>query len=145
MKARLHHIGVAVRDIAAAAKELHDLFDYRIRSGLVHDPIQTAYVQFLQMEGDSSYVELVAPDGPNSKLVGALKRGGGLNHLCYATADIEGMCGELRAGGMVVIQEPVPATAFPGRRIAWLMGGGRILTELVEEGVERWSLKDEPA
>jgi methylmalonyl-CoA/ethylmalonyl-CoA epimerase len=144
MKPRLHHIGIAVRDIGVAAKELQDLLGYQVRSGVLHDPVQTAYAQFLQLEDDPSYVELVAPDGQNSKLVGALKRGGGLNHLCYATADIESTCEKLRAGGMVLIQEPVAGAAFPGRRIAWLMGGSRILTELVEDGVERWSLKDEP-
>ena len=32
----------------------------------------------------------------------------------------------------MVIQEPTPAVAFGGRRIAWLMGDDRVLTELVE-------------
>jgi catechol 2,3-dioxygenase-like lactoylglutathione lyase family enzyme len=138
MAPRLHHIGVAVRDIARAARELEEQFGYRRKSGVIHDPVQTAHAQFLQQDGDRSYVELVSPDGPHSKLVGALKRGGGLNHLCYATDDIDRMCRALSAGGMIVIQEPLPAAAFPGRRIAWLMGGTGILTELVEEGVDRW-------
>jgi methylmalonyl-CoA/ethylmalonyl-CoA epimerase len=61
-----------------------------------------------------------------------------LNHLCYAVDDIAAACVFLREKGMLVIQEPVPAVAFPGRRIAWLMGTGNMLTELVEDGVDAW-------
>lgn len=138
MGTRLHHIGIAVRDLPAAAREMEALLGYRIRSGVIHDPVQTAQVQFLQQEGDPACVELVTPDGPSSRLVGAIKRGGGLNHLCYAVDDIEAACRRLAEGGMLVIHEPVAAVAFPGRRIAWLMGGAGVLTELVEEGVDRW-------
>jgi methylmalonyl-CoA/ethylmalonyl-CoA epimerase len=138
MTTRLHHIGIAVRDLAATAQELSSLLGYRIRSGVIHDPVQTAHVQFLQQDGTPACLELVTPDGPASKLVGALKRGGGLNHLCYATPDIDATCRRLSEGGMLIIQEPVTAVAFPGRRIAWLMGGAGVLTELVEEGVDRW-------
>jgi methylmalonyl-CoA/ethylmalonyl-CoA epimerase len=135
---RIHHVGVAVRDIDAALKELADLYGYAACSPLIHDPVQTAFARFLRRPGERSCVELVTPDGPASRLAGALKRGGGLNHLCYAAADIVATCRRLREGGMVVIQEPVPAAAFPGRRIAWLMGVAGLLTELVEEGTDTW-------
>jgi methylmalonyl-CoA/ethylmalonyl-CoA epimerase len=138
MKLRLHHIGVAVRDIPTAVEDFSGPLGYRLCGPLVHDPVQTAFAQFLKLPEDSSYVELVAPDGPASKLQGALKRGGGLNHLCYAVDDIAAACVFLREKGMLVIQEPVPAVAFPGRRIAWLMGTGNMLTELVEDGVDAW-------
>jgi len=105
---------------------------------VIRDPIQTAFVQFLKMPCESVCLELVAPDGEGSKLVGALKRGGGLNHLCYATEDISATCALLREKGMVVIHWPVDTVAFPRRRIAWLMGSSRVLTELVDEGVDQW-------
>ena len=38
--------------------------------------MQTAYVQFLALAGESMFLELVAPDGPGSKLAHALARGG---------------------------------------------------------------------
>ena len=80
-------------------------------------------------------IELVAPDRPESKLNAAVKKGGGINHLCHSTADIESACQFLQSEGMVIIQEPTPAIAFGGRRIAWLMGDDRVLTELVERAV----------
>jgi methylmalonyl-CoA/ethylmalonyl-CoA epimerase len=138
MAMRLHHIGIAVPDIAAAVEEFVGAFGYDVVTGIIHDPVQTAMAQFLKRPGESSCLELVAPDGPGSKLVGALKRGGGLNHVCYATGDIETDCVVLRDKGLVVIHEPVDAVAFPGRRIAWLMGSSRVLTELVDEGEDAW-------
>jgi len=42
----------------------------------------------------------------------------------------------LRSGGFFLIAAPVPAVAFDGRRIAWLLGRDRSLVELVERGPE---------
>ena len=131
---KLHHIGILVKDIAAAACAYAKRFRYEVRSPVIHDPVQTAYVQFLALPGDSSFVEFVSPDGPDSKLSNALRKGGGLNHICYSTETIDSTCEELGAEGMHLIQAPVPAVAFPGRRIAWLMGRDGVLTELVERG-----------
>ena len=49
-------------------------------------------------------------------------------------ADIERACEQLREQSMMLIAPPVPAVAFGGRRIAWLMDGGCFLVELVEAG-----------
>jgi methylmalonyl-CoA/ethylmalonyl-CoA epimerase len=77
-------------------------------------------------------VELVAPDGPESKLINALRKGGGLNHLCYESDDLGRDCRELAAHAMLVLQPPLAAAAFAGRRIAWLMGRDGIPIELLE-------------
>ncbi len=79
-------------------------------------------------------MELVSPDGPKSKLTNAANKGGGLNHLCYATEDIEAECARLRAAGLLLVAPPVSSVAFGGRRIAWLMGKNQVLFELVERG-----------
>jgi methylmalonyl-CoA/ethylmalonyl-CoA epimerase len=133
---RLHHIGLAVADIADHPTTYAKRFGYIIRTGIIHDPIQTAYVQFLSLPGDSVYLEFVAPDGPDSKLTNAVNKGGGLNHLCYSTSDIEVACREMRKAGLVLLQAPVQAAAFQPRRIAWMMGVDRVPVELVERGKE---------
>ena len=133
MNAILHHIGILVSDIPEAAQLYVSRFGYRIVSEIIHDPVQTAYVQFLQGAEPAPLVELVVADGPQSKLAGALKRGGGLNHLCYRSEDIQHDCQVLTSQGMLLLQAPVPAAAFPGSRIAWLMAGDGIPIELVEE------------
>ena len=131
MDLELQHIGIMVKDIEKARQNYINL-GYKIKSQVVHDPVQTAYAQFLELTKGQPLVELVSPDGPESKLFNALKKGGGLNHLCYKTANIEASCDELRSSRMFLLQAPVKAVAFKGRQIAWLMGKDGIPIELVE-------------
>lgn len=136
MNLPLHHIGVAVKDIARATEDHRRRLGCEAVGEVFHDPVQTAYIQFLTVPGSNVLIELVAPDGPESKLSRAASRGGGLNHLCFSTDDIEATCRELREDGLFVIHEPTPAVAFAGRRIAWLLGDQWYLTELVERAPE---------
>jgi methylmalonyl-CoA/ethylmalonyl-CoA epimerase len=130
----LHHIGIAVAEIAPVTEAYTRMFGYTVESPVTHDPVQTAYVQFLRLPGEQSYLEFVAPDGPQSKLAAAVKKGGGLNHMCYGVRDIQAAVTHLRDAGLVLLCEPVAAVAFPGRRIAWLMGPDHVPVELVEQG-----------
>ena len=136
MDLRLHHFGIVVRDIAKAIVPYVTHCGYEERTGVIHDTTQTAYVQFLRRPGDTVLLELVAPDGPQSKLAGALERGGGFHHVCHSTPDIDGACATMRRAGFFLVMAPVPAVAFDGRRIAWLLGRDRSLVELVERGPE---------
>ena len=99
---------------------------------MVYDPLQTAHIQFLQLAGEPIYLELVAPDGPESKLANVLKRGGGLHHLCYSVDALEASIDHLEAHGMKLISDPKPGSALGGRRICWLLGESPPLIELVE-------------
>jgi methylmalonyl-CoA/ethylmalonyl-CoA epimerase len=132
MELNLHHIGIAVADIDTATADYRRRLRCELAGGRYHDPVQTALIQFLRLPGDSVLIELVAPDGPASRLSNAVRKGGGINHVCHSTPDIDEACRALSEEGMMVIQEPTPAVAFGGRRIAWLMGDDRVLTELVE-------------
>ena len=62
-----------------------------------------------------------------------MKKGGGINHICYEVQAIEDAVFILRDRMFVTIQAPVPAVAFNGRRIAWLMKRDYLLVELVEK------------
>jgi methylmalonyl-CoA/ethylmalonyl-CoA epimerase len=131
----MHHVGVAVADVAEKAA-FYCTLGYTIETPVIHDVTQQAYVQFLRFPGDRVYLELVQPDGPSSKLTRAVEKGGGLNHVCYSTDDIDEACATLRRRGLMIIAAPVPAVAFNGRRIAWLIGRDKLLTELVERGAD---------
>ncbi|MGH9452773.1 MAG: VOC family protein [Terriglobia bacterium] len=136
MTFRVHHLGVAVPNISQTAATYVKCFGYQIESEIIHDPLQQAHVQFLRLPDDRVYLELVQPDSSHSKLSHAIAEGGGLNHVCYAVDDMNAACATLRGRGMFLIAPPVPAVAFKGRRIAWLMGKDRVITELVERGKE---------
>ncbi len=129
---RLHHVGYATRDIDAIAPTYVARFGYELSTDVIHDPLQTALVQFLKLPNEQSYLEFVAPDGPESKLAAVVKRGGGLNHLCYTSGPLEDAIAELEAGEMKLISDPKPAVAFGGRRICWLIGTDLLPIELVE-------------
>jgi len=132
----LHHIGHAVPDIAPVLEFYIRNLGYEVRTPVIHDLTQTAYVQFLRLPGERVYVELVAPDGVESKLARAVRNGGGLNHLCYSVEDIELATEQLHQSGMMILSSPTPAVAFSGRRISWLLGDSSPLIELVEGGGE---------
>lgn len=98
----LHHIGIAVAEIAPATEAYTRMFGYVVESPVIHDPVQTAYVQFLRLPGGQSYLEFVAPDSPQSKLAAEAKRGSALNHMCYGVGDIYAAVAHLRDAGLVL-------------------------------------------
>jgi len=130
---KLHHIGVVVTQIDEC-RALYDFLGYQPHTPVIHDPIQTAYVQFLRLADADHYVELVAPDGPNSLLSAAAAKRLPLNHLCYATPDIIQTCNSLESDNWRLVSEPTPSVAFATRKIAWLISRTRLLIELVEQG-----------
>ena len=128
---RLHHVGHATKNIEASRAIYVQRYGYEICTPVIHDPLQTALVQFLRLPGDQTYLEFVAPDGSESILTGATTRGG-LNHLCYTCGPLEATIESLETTQMRLISEPKVAVAFGGRRICWLVGLDRIPIELVE-------------
>ena len=50
----LHHVGIAVPDIASAANRYRDRYGYEHASEPIHDPAQQAYVQFFRLPGDQT-------------------------------------------------------------------------------------------
>ncbi len=129
----LHHIGYAVKAIEPISDSYVTRFGYSVCTPVIHDPLQTALVQFLSLPGDRVYLEFVSPDGPDSRLANAVRKGGGLNHLCYIAGDLEKDADRLVENGMILISPPQPAVAFAGRRICWLMGDDMLPIELVEQ------------
>jgi methylmalonyl-CoA/ethylmalonyl-CoA epimerase len=136
----LHHIGFLVADISSAAADYESRFGYIVESPVIEDPTQTARVQFLRQPGAVHWLELISPNGPQSKLTKALQRGGGLHHLCYEVDDIERAAEHLRQQQMLPLGKANPATAFSGRLIAWFMDRGQMLVELVQAGAGDFSL-----
>ena len=128
----LHHIGYAVHSIPVAAETYCRTFGYTEATQIIHDPLQTALVQFLSLTGEPAFLELIAPDSPTSKLTQTAQKRPGLHHLCYTCGPIQQAIAHLRENGMLLFSDPKPATAFAGRPICWLMGKEGLLIELVE-------------
>ena len=131
-EARLHHLAVVVADIDRSAKVYCQLLGVRPTTQVVHDQKQKVYVQFLSGPalGDMQ-LELLSPDGDDSPVVSALKKGGGPNHLCFEVQDIDQALRKARKQGCRVICEPVEAAAMKNRQIAFVFTPDEQIVEFV--------------
>ena len=81
-------------------------------------PAEMAEVAFLPTGG--SEVELVRPTSDDSGLARFLeKRGPGMHHICLEVDDIEGMIAQLKARGVLLIDNE-PRTSPDGRKYAFI-------------------------
>jgi methylmalonyl-CoA/ethylmalonyl-CoA epimerase len=117
---RLHHTGVVVRDIKAHGEKCKSALGLSAKTEIFHDPIQRVLVQFWGGGESDSLVELIEPTGENSPVWRASRNGGGPEHLCYETDDIEGVLQQALDKGAALVQDLAPAVAFGGRRIAFV-------------------------
>jgi methylmalonyl-CoA/ethylmalonyl-CoA epimerase len=130
---RLHHLGFVVHQIQASApgfvRSLGAAWD-----GIVYeDPHQRVKVTFLETSGSDSKIELVEPASENSPVTRFLREhGGGLHHVCYEVEDLDRSLKDFRGRGAVIAKRPLPAVAFAGRRIAWVVTPEKLLVELLE-------------
>lgn len=118
--ATLHHVGIAVRSIAAAHPGLE----------ATHDHIQKVNVAFFRMH--DLVVEYIEPAAPDSPVRRSLEQGQKLLHVCFEVDRLEDAIAAGRSAGFQMIRPPVPATAFEGRRIAWVLSTQMGLVELLE-------------
>jgi len=129
----LHHIGFVVASIAESAERFVRSLNASWDGRVIHDPVQTVRVTFLEQNTPSEpLLELVEPAGETSRVNSFLKRGGGLHHLCYEVDSLAVQLAESRSSGGLIVQKPVPAVAFAGRRIAWVYTSDKLLVEYLE-------------
>jgi methylmalonyl-CoA/ethylmalonyl-CoA epimerase len=131
---RLHHVGFVVANIKTAMPGFLRSLAAEWDGQVFHDPLQKVRVTFLATRAQDPAIELVEPaadDSPVSRFL--QERGGGLHHVCYEVADLEQQLVELRSRGALIVKRPLPAVAFGGRRIAWVITSEKLLVELLEE------------
>lgn len=126
----LDHIGIAVRDLDAAAIYQDLGLDVDHEEVVETQRVRTAFLSV----GDSN-VELLEPtseDSPIAKFIE--KRGEGIHHICFRVSDIEAKLAELKEKGYRLVHEaPVPGAH--GCRVAFLhpAAGNGVLIELSEK------------
>ena len=130
---KFSHLGVAVLNIEQALSVYQEIFGYKVLSGPFDDPIQRASVCFVGTGiPNDMIIEVVASLDENSPVSKMLVKGVGAYDTCYEVDDIEQALADIRKKGCVIINKPVPAVAFKGRRIAWFYTPTRQLVEVVE-------------
>ena len=125
-----HHVGVACTDIRAEAKQFAAL-GYAAEGAPFEDSLQGVRGQF--MAGQSPRVELLEPlsAAPSGVLAPWLAHDIKLYHLAYLVPDLAQAIESLRTRRGKLVVAPVPAVAFGGRAVAFLMLPNRLLIELI--------------
>jgi methylmalonyl-CoA/ethylmalonyl-CoA epimerase len=130
---KLHHIGYVVSSIQRSAESLARSLSVAWDGKIVFDPLQKVRVSFFQGQNNTDpMIELVEPAESESPVSRFLERGSGLHHLCYEVQNLESHLEFCRSVGTRIIRAPVPAVAFDGRRIAWVVTKTKLLLEFLE-------------
>jgi methylmalonyl-CoA/ethylmalonyl-CoA epimerase len=130
----VHHVGVATDDAAGLA----DLYGDLLGASVVHEErFEGLRVVFLGF-ADGGTLELLEPldaadGGPVASYLD--RRGPGVHHVAFATADIEAALDRARDLGVELIDE-APRPGARGHEVAFLHPGstGGVLVEFVAEG-----------
>lgn len=129
---RVHHLGIAVRDIDAA------IALYESVGGVLEgrDVTTDGTVDLAMLDlGGGSRIEPIAPRTPDSFLTNWIEeRGEGLHHVAYAVSDVAATLATLKGRGYELIDE-APRPGFQGHLIAFIKPRSTMgaLWELVQE------------
>lgn len=128
-----HHVGVACRNLDVEETVFRGL-GYRREGDDFVDPVQGVAGRFLT--GAGPRLELLAPAADGGVLTPWLDRGAKLYHLAYLSRSIGADLERLKAARGRVMVGPVPATAFAGRAIAFVLLPNMLLIELIASAGE---------
>ena len=128
----IHHVGIAVEDLDAAAR----LWTELIGAAVEHrELLPDQGVEAVSMRTGSGRVELLAPlaaDTPVGRFLA--KRGPGMHHVAFEVADVAAELERLRRDGVQLIDES-PRRGLFGLQVAFVHpeATGGVLAELVAE------------
>lgn len=123
---RLHHIGVATKDIEATKAYIKNLYPVIKETDIIYDPNQDATLCMLTLE-EGLELELIMGEKVNS----FVDKKQYIYHLCFEVADMEEALAEYRKNRDIVMSKPTPAVLFDNRRVAFVFTPIGII-ELVE-------------
>lgn len=132
---RFHHIGVACRDLDREQAG-YALLGYRPESDDFEDPTQGIRGRFLVAEGQPRVELLVNLEG-STTLDPWLKGPARTYQQAYESDTFDESVAQFQSAGARVVSPPVPAVAFGGRRICFVMLRTMTLVEIIEsDGVQ---------
>jgi len=130
---KISHIGVAVPTIEEYLEFYRGVLQLDF-TGTEEVPAQKVKVAFFTI--GESRIELLEPTSDDSPVKKYLDAGGGkprIHHVAYEVDDLDAALNEVRAAGLVLIDE-TPRIGAGGARIAFIhpKSSGGVLTELCE-------------
>jgi methylmalonyl-CoA/ethylmalonyl-CoA epimerase len=126
----LSHVSIAVPDLEAAARQLHDKYGLNVGARMVNaeQGVRLAYVEL-----GSGKIELMEPSRSDSPIAKFLERNpkGGIHHFCLGVDDVAKAAHAFAENGVRVLDAGRPQCNVPGEPIAFLHPGD-FLGALVE-------------
>jgi methylmalonyl-CoA epimerase len=128
----IDHVGIAVRDLAAAVEH------YRRAFGIepVHrETVADQGVEEVLFQAGTSFIQLLGALGPDTAVGRFLeKRGEGIHHVGYRVANVAAALARLKELGVPLVDE-APRPGSRGTTVAFVhpRGMGGVLVELVQE------------
>ena len=108
----VHHVGIAVRDMAQARRFFSDALSLPV---VLEGESEERGAEVALLAVGGSYLELVQPTSGASPFASHIaERGEGLHHVGLATDDVESLVASLRERG-VPLQDETPRRGFTGR------------------------------
>ncbi len=135
---KLHHIGIAVKDLEAAMKLYGDVLKLKL-VGVEEVPEEG--VRIAMYDAGGVRVELLAgtrPDSAISKFIE--KRGEGIHHIAFHVDDVDEVCAALSSAGLQLTYQQPKLVSGGSRKINFInpkSTGGvliEVLTELRKDG-----------
>jgi methylmalonyl-CoA/ethylmalonyl-CoA epimerase len=112
MVTSIHHVGIAVKSLARAYRFWRDTLGLPL---VREAEVREQGVRAALLAAGESEIELLEPLGPDTPVGRFLgKRGEGLHHVCFQTADVAGELAALRAKNVDLI-DTTPRRGLAGR------------------------------
>jgi methylmalonyl-CoA epimerase len=129
----IHHVGVAVEDLASALETYTRYFGAQLEH---REELTDQGVDSVSLKVGDSRVELLGslgPDTPVGKFL--VRRGPGLHHIAFEVDDVAAELERLAAAGAELIDE-APRRGLLGTKVAFIHphATGGVLAELVTNG-----------
>jgi methylmalonyl-CoA/ethylmalonyl-CoA epimerase len=126
----LSHVSIAVPDLEAAARQLHDKYALNVGARVVNaeQGVRLAYVEL-----GAAKIELMEPSRPDSPIAKFLERNpkGGIHHFCLGVDDVEKAAHAFAQNGVRLLGAGKPQRSVAGEPIAFVHPGD-FLGALVE-------------
>lgn len=126
MLSKIHHVGVACRDINEEIENIKKIHTVIEVSPVVSDTAQRAELCMLKTEEGIS-IELISGE----QVQNIVKKKISYYHLCFETNDIDAEIKRLLELGAFLVSEPKPAILFNNKKVAFVQVSYGLI-ELVE-------------
>lgn len=126
---RLHHVGYVVPNMKGGIRRFEDSGGELV-VGPTEDPLLGVICALIRLP-EGADVELVAPlPGAESPVTGRLKRGGGLDHLCFWVENLDASLAKEVENDAVLLVPPTYAVTFDST-VAFVQRRSGLVVELM--------------